>query len=48
MNGVLGHDSALARLYWSGDNLEQYIGDINIASDGPINISLDQLRDNKV
>ena len=21
MNGVLGHDSALVRLYWAGDNL---------------------------
>ena len=21
MNGVLGHDSALIRLYWAGDNL---------------------------
>ena len=21
MNGVLGHDSALLRLYWAGDNL---------------------------
>ena len=24
MNGELGHDSALLRLYWAGDNLAVY------------------------
>ena len=25
MNGVIGHNSALVRLYWAGDNLGSFI-----------------------